>query len=117
MTETHNIIAALARVAKKLAGNKNVGQLCIWVEDPVNQSNKLNHQFYKRQETAKMTKRTTDIMVAVVIAAYIKKALAKSLAIFKPMRPGLLFQTGFCLWSTHKVHITTLSKSPWWRNN
>jgi hypothetical protein len=37
-----------------------------------------------------MTKRI-NIMVAVV-AAYIEKALAKSLAIFKPKRPGLSFQ-------------------------
>jgi hypothetical protein len=66
MTETHNIIAALVRVAKKLAGNKNVGHLCIWGQDPVNQSNnKLNHEFFKIQKTAKMTKRTTGIIVAV----------------------------------------------------
>ncbi len=48
---------------KKLAGNKNVGQQCIWGQDPVNQSNKL-----KTTKMAKMTKWTIDIMVAVATA-------------------------------------------------
>jgi hypothetical protein len=55
---------------KKLAKNNNVGQQSIWGQDPVNQSNKLNNQFYKRQKTVKMTKRTTDIMVAVATAVW-----------------------------------------------
>jgi hypothetical protein len=50
----------------------------------------------------KMAKRTTDIVVAVALpsikaihAVYIKKALAKSLVIFFPKRPGLFFQDWF----------------------
>jgi hypothetical protein len=53
-------------------------------------------------KTAKMTKRTSNIVVAVapplrktsgetINAAYIKKALAQSLVIFKPKRTGLSF--------------------------
>ncbi len=47
----------------KLAGNKTVSQQCTRGRDPVNYSNKLNHK--ARQEKAKMTKWTTNIMIAV----------------------------------------------------
>ncbi len=42
---------------KKSAGNNTVGWQCIWGQDPVSQSNKLNHQCYyttKKSQNSKM---------------------------------------------------------------
>jgi hypothetical protein len=50
---------------QKVAGNKKVCQQSIWGQDPVNQSNKLNHHILLKTKTAKITKQTTDIMVVV----------------------------------------------------
>jgi hypothetical protein len=86
---------------------ETVGQQCIWGQDPVNQSNKLNHQIYR---TIRRPKWQNGPLISwslsllpprktgggeTVNPEYIKKALAKSLAIFKLTWPGLLFQDWF----------------------
>ncbi len=44
--------------------------------------------------------------------AYIKKVLSKSIAIFKPKRPGLQFQDWFLSWLTHQVNSNLSLRVP-----
>ncbi len=100
ITEVCNFVSELTRAAEKSVGNKAIGWQCKWGKNPVHKS-KINESSMLLKTKTKWPKWQNVLSASCFLllplfrktssesvnAAYIKKALANSLAIFKLMRP------------------------------